>query len=709
MKSVQTCAPLLAFGLACLSPPALADEADDPDTIVVTGMRQAYRGDFQTREIPQSIAVIDARTLEDNNILRLTDALDLSAGVARQNNFGGLWDSYAVRGFSGDENLPSGYLVNGFNGGRGFGGPRDVAGIERIEILKGPNAALFGRGEPGGTVNIVTKRAQFETTKGTASARYGSFDAVRGDADLNLGLGSKVAVRLIGYHENANSFRDTIETERYGFLPSIGIMLGESTTLTYDLELTRQKVPFDRGVIAINGQLGQIPRSRFLGEPGDGPIKADATGHQMQLQHAFSDTWSLLLGGSYRQTSLEGFSTEAELAASRQKLFVDGQSLSRQRRFRDYDADHYVLRGELAGDFELGGLRNRLLAGADFDRFENSQLFLRVRPAANSGNPSDQAANIINIFTPAYGRFPLPTPGPQINRLDVQQAFGAYLQDQITLSDQVQVRFGGRFDQFSLRSLNRANSTEQSRTFERLSPQLGIVWKASRALSLYAAYGEGFRSNIGATAAGAVFDPETSRSFEIGAKFGLFADALTGTIAYFHLRKSNVLAADPANPGFSLPIGKAGSQGIEFDLAGKLPGAIDALLSYAYLDAKALTDVLDPNFSLQIRAGDRLINVPKHTLNVQLSRDFAIGGTRLRFGGGVQYVGKRLGETATTFELPSYTLTRLFANWQVTDTVEMFGQIHNLFDEAYYTNSFARLWVQPGTPRTATGGVRVRF
>lgn len=138
-----------------------------------------------------------------------------------------------------------------------------------------------------------------------------------------------MTVRLIGYYENADSFPDTIETERYGVLPSLGIRLGDNTTLTYDLELTRQKVPFDRGVVAINGVLGQIPRGRFLGEPGDGPIEAEAAGHQVQLQHSFSDSWSLLLGGSYRQTSLEGFSTEAELAGSRQKLSVDGQSLSR--------------------------------------------------------------------------------------------------------------------------------------------------------------------------------------------------------------------------------------------------------------------------------------------------------------------------------------------------------------------------------------------
>ncbi|MCA6228323.1 MAG: TonB-dependent receptor, partial [Phenylobacterium sp.] len=411
----------------------------------------------------------------------------------------------------------------------------------------------------------------------------------------------------------------------------------------------------------------------------------------------------------FRTTSLTGFSTEAELAASRQKLNVDGKSLSRQRRFRDYEADHAVLRGEVSGDFQALGVRHRLLVGADFDRFENSQLFLRFRPAAVSGNPSDQAANVIDVFAPVYGRFPLPTPGPQTNRLDVQEAVGLYIQDQISLSDALQIRLGVRYDDFSLESLNRATGVSQSRSESRLSPQVGLVWTAAPSLSLFAAYGEGFRSNIGATAKGEIFEPETSRSFEAGLRFTLLEGDLSGTLAYFSMRKSQVLAADPANPGFSLPIGKAGSQGLEFDLNGRLPGGIEALLSYAYVEAEARSDVLDPNFSLQIRKGDRLINIPAHTANAQLARDFAVGATEVRLGAGVQHVGERLGETATKFELPAYTLVRLFGAWRATDRVEVFGEVQNLFDETYYTNSFSTLWVQPGSPRTGSVGVRLRF
>jgi iron complex outermembrane recepter protein len=709
MKPISGRAILFATATLGLAQPAWAEEEKKNEDIVVEGLRQAYQGEFDTKEVPQAISVINAETLEENNIFRLTDALDLNASVTRQNNFGGLWDSYAVRGFAGDENLPSGYLVNGFNGGRGFGGTRDVAGVERIEVLKGPSAALFGRGEPGGTVNIVTKQADFDAFRGSASGSYGSYNRLRFDADANIPLGENLAVRLIGFSEKADSFRDTVDSKRYGILPQVALRLGENTQIRYDLELTRTETDFDRGVVAINGQLGVIPRSRFLGEPGDGPVETDVTGHQLQLSHDFNDNWSLLLGTSYRETEFGGFSSFAELVGSRQRLLIDGRSLSRQRRLTTYDGEHFVVRGELAGEFEAGGLRNRILIGADYDEFDNDQTLLRFRPGTAAGQTLI-SGYIIDVLNPIYGQFPLPNPtGVVTNRLTQSKGVGVYIQDQISLSDQLQVRFGLRYDDFELNILNRAANTLARRKDDRVSPQFGIVFEASDTVSLYAAYGTGVRSNEAITPALQAVAPETSKSFEIGTKFSLFDGDLNATIALFNLKKNNVLAADLANPGFSLPIASARSRGLEIDVAGKLPGDVSLAFSYTYLDAEARADVLDPNFSLQIRKGDPLINIPKHSLNTQISKDFALGERRLRIGAGVQHVSKRLGETATTFFLPSYTLVRLFGNVEVAEGIQLFGDIKNLFNETYYTNSFARLWVRPGDPRTATVGVRVKF
>lgn len=643
---------------------------------------------------------------EDAGVTRLSDALDLSASMARQNNFGGLWDSFAVRGFAGDENLPSGYLVNGFNAGRGFGGPRDLSGIERIEILKGPNAALLGRGEPGGTINLVTLKPEFEV-EGSASASIGSFETYRVDGDWTGPVNSTLAVRINGFYEDAGSFRDTIETLRYGISPSALWLISTDTSLSYELELTHQEIPFDRGVVAVNNQLGVVPVERFLGEPGDGPLEADALSHQLQLQHDFNEDWSLLLGAGYRNTGLEGFSTEAELASGRQRLSGDGRTLSRQRRFRDYEGTHTVVRGELEGRFKTGSFEHRILVGADHDRFENDQLFLRFRPPAVSGNPTPQGGNVIDILNPVYGRFPLPVPVPLTNRLDEQAAWGVYVQDQIRISDRLQIRVGARYDDFTNDSLNRANNIRSSVSDSKLSPQFGAVFNLTDTVTLYGAYGQGFRQNSGADFSGRAFQPEESESAEIGARFSMAG--LDATLSLFSMSKSNILTADPVNAGFSIAIGEAESRGLEFDLAGELPGNVDVLLSYAHIDARASRDVLDFNFGLAIRAGDRLINVPENSLSLMASRDFDVGGNELELGGGLQYVGKRLGETATNFELPAYTTLRLFGTYELSDELELFAEVNNLADEEFYTNSFARLWVAPGAPRNATLTLRYSF
>ncbi|GGO97165.1 TonB-dependent receptor [Stakelama pacifica] len=708
------------LGFLLVPSPALAttetDEAETVDElaqseeqIVVIGVRQSYRGDFAISEIPQSIDVIDAVTLEENNLIRLNDALDLNASVARQNTLGGLWDSFAVRGFAGDENIPTGYLVNGFNGGRGFGGERDTAGIERIEVLKGPAAALLGRGEPGGTVNLVTKQARIGDTFGTFGAQFGSFDRIRSEADVNLAITDGLSARLIGYVENGDTFRDTVEEYRWGFLPSIGLAIGPDTRITYDLEKTRVEVPFDRGIVVLDGDFDTVPRNRYLGEPGDGDHIARAEGHSLRVQHDFNDRWNVLLGGSIRDTLLTGSSSDPELAVSRQPIFRDGRSLSRQRRSRVYDSRQVVVRGEVSGTFMTGPLRHRILIGADHDEFDNLQDFRRVRPPSVSSNPSEQAAYIIDILDPVYGRFPLPVPLPQNNRLDKQKSTGFFVQDQIELTNRLQVRFGARYDDFSLRTENYLTGVDSERKDDRISPQFGVVYEIADPVTFYAAYSEGFRANIGTDAAGRIFDPEISKSIEAGVKLTLMNGALTGTFTVYQLEKDNVLASDINNPGFSVAIGEARSRGVELDVNGRLPGDIHVRLSYAYVDAESRSSVLDPNFSFVIEPGDPLINIPDHSFNVQASKTFRVAGRAAKLGGGVQYVGERLGATGTDFFLPDHTLFRLFGEVELFDDVTLFGTVANLFNADWYANSYSQLWVQPGAPRTATLGFRADF
>jgi len=689
---------VLLSGLVAMPVVVAAGTPGIQEEVVVIGERRAYRGDFAPLETPRSIQVIDAELLVRAGARDLNEALDLAPSVARQNNFGGLWNSYAVRGFVGDPNLPSGYLVNGFNAGRGFGGGRDLSGIDSVEVLKGPTAALFGRGEPGGTINLVTKRPGV-APGGQLRISADRYETYRADVDWSSGLiGAAGAVRLVGFYEDGESFRDTIETKRYGASPSVFWRLGENTSVLYELEASRQEVPFDRGVVAVDGRLGVIPPNRFLGEPGDGPMKAEVLGHQFELRHTFNADWDLLVGLGLRDTSLEGFSSEPELGASRQRLFVDGRTLTRQRRQRDYDAEYRVIRGEVSGRFDTGSFEHRLLIGMDADRFENDQVFKRYRAPTLGSGPTLQQSFVIDILAPVYGQFPLPAVSPLTDRVETLEAVGVYVQDQIALTDRLQVRLGFRYDDYEQKLNNRLAASQGKESDARLSPQVGAVYALREDVALFVAYGEGFRANSGADADGRAFDPNESDSFEAGVRLELADLGVSATAALFRIDQENILTADPANPGFSAAIGRARSQGVELDVAASLAG-VDLAFSYAWVDAEIRNDVLDPDFGLPINAGDRLLNVPKHSASLQAAYDFQFAGAPLTVGVGALYVGDRLGEAGTDFELPDYFLVRAFVAWSPWPRVTLRGEVDNLFDETYYTNSYSQLWIQPGMPR----------
>lgn len=684
--------------------------AANDDTIVVTGVRQAYRGEFDDLEIPQAEQILTIGNIEDAGALDLITALDLSASVARQNNFGGLWNSFAIRGFAGDENLPSNYLVNGFNAGRGFAGPRDVSGIESIEILKGPKAALFGRGEPGGTINIVTKRPTFETG-GEVRFTAGRFEQYRGDVDVDLAVSDQLGVRLVGFYEDAESFRETIETERFGIYPSIAFRPTEKTQIVYELEYTEQEIPFDRGVPAINNELGIVPITTFLGEPGNGPNETQVIGHQFEVQHNFNDDWSVLVGVGYRDTELTGFDTAATLSGSRQFLFIDGENLSRERRFRRFESEYLTLRGEVTGEFQTGRFRHRVLVGLDYDDFDNDIQFDRARGAPISFQPSDdptdpivaESLQVINVFNPIFGQFPLPEPTPLTDQLQIQQSFGVFLQDQISLTDKLDIRLGFRFDSASQELVNELGADIPDTTDGRFSPQASVIYQATNNLSVYFSYGEGFRQLLGVDPQGNVLDPNVTRSIEVGAKFDLFDGRLQGTAAAFRITQDNILSVSEA---FELTsAGEAISRGFELDLSADITSSLNVLLSYAYTDAETRNDFFDPNFGVLIPSETPLVNIPDNQFSLQVTKDWSDHGIPLQTGGGVLHVSERSGQFGNffgqgPFNLPGYTTLRAFAQYNVTDRLDVRFNIENLTNEEFFLNSFASLWVQPGAPRT---------
>ena len=320
------------------------------------------------------------------------------------------------------------------------------------------------------------------------------------------------------------------------------------------MEYSDQETPFDRGVIAIDDKLGRISESRFLGEPGYGPIDTEVLGHQLEYQYDFNSDWYALIGFNYRDTSLDGLASENGFSPP-----DENGDFGRFSRDRDYDATYQVFRAELSGSFETGSLQHKVIIGVDADEFENDQVAFRDRT-------TDQT---INIYKPVYGNYPESSLNlaPQIDRVETQESYGLYIQDQISLTEKIDIRIGARFDDYEQSLDNRLSGTSSRYSESQVSPQFGVVYKATDSLSFYAVYGENFRPLSGATDDNGL-DPNIAESTEIGVNFTLRDGDLVGTLAIFDLEHSNIATFDEDfNP---TAVGKAGSQGFELDLTGYL-------------------------------------------------------------------------------------------------------------------------------------------
>jgi iron complex outermembrane receptor protein len=651
------------------------------------------------RELPQSVRVVTRQAIDDLGATKLDDVLDYVGGVSRQNNFGGLWDNIAIRGLAGDQNVGMATLFNGFSSGRGFNAPRDLAGVERIEFLKGTAAALYGSSEPGGTLNVVAKRPLWKAAH-ALEAYAGSHRLRRGALDSTGPIGDRFAYRLNAAVEDRDSFRDHVDAERRVIAPAFTWLLSQDTSLDYTAEFLRHRTPLDRGVVAVDDRLGAIPDSRFLGEPADGPVTVQNETQQLVLSHDWNPAWRSRVGLSYRETSINGFSTEPSA------LLADGPllQLRRQRRFRDYASDDVALQAELRGEFRAAGVRHELLFGFERYRFEMDQLMLRI-------NPSAASPYAIDIHAPVYGQ-PRPEPRPNTDTIEQQRNTAFYVQDAIELSPHWRVVAGVRQDRYRQTLLNRLNGAAQAQAPSSASPRLGVSWLPNARWTVYLNGGRSFRPNVGADIAGQGFEPEDGRSLELGAKWESADRRKGATAALFDIRKRGVLTADPANLGHQMAAGEVRSRGLEFDLVGQVTAHWRVNASLVLNDVEVTRDHT-------LEAGGRLLNVPKVNGSLLAVHESTLAnGQRLGLGGGVTHTGRRLGQARTqaeadqglaAFELPAYTTAKLVGYWRVNAALRFTLDVDNLTDRSFYTSSYSRLWVTPGSGRTVTLGLQTRF
>lgn len=722
MTAYRSTAALLAgCALSILATQVNAQAAADTDTatqideIVVTARRAnaSVNGiNVEPLRLPQNVRVLDARLIEGLGARRLDDLIDLSGSVSRQNSFGGLWDNYAIRGFSGDINGGPDLLINRFNANRGFNAQRDVATIELFQVLKGPAGALSGKGEPGGSINIVTKAPQ-DDFHATIVGEIGSFDHYRGSLDFGGPLSDQWSTRLVAVVQDDGSFRDSVESDRLLVAPSIAFRPNETLNVLYQGEYSRVRVPLDRGVVALERVPGSgvldglvLPRERYLGEAGRDDTELESFQHQAAVTARLRPGLLVEGGIQYRQGTLFG-------AASEPTLLI-GDVTRRRRQLRDNDFDDLSARIEVAATGRFLGVDHQARMG--IDAYDFTLHSRGDRFAGNATNPFG-----INVRNPVYGQ-PLPTLVPQSDNTENQKGEALYAQDLVTLGDRWSVLLGVRQDRVRQTVRNNLRSTATGQEVEVTSPRAAVTYKVSDGLSAYVSWGRSFRFNNGVDFTSAAFDPERGRVWEGGIKYALFDGIVNGTVSAFDIEKENILTTDPVNSGFSVAIGRARSRGFEADINARISRQLDLTAVYAYVDTEVLPDDGGTG-TPAIAPGTELSNIPLHSgsLFAQWRSSDADSGF-ITVSGGVTYVGEREGTPSgvatvntgsgarrATFRLPDYITARAGAGYQFTPRLSGHIDVDNLFDEHYLASSFNELWIMPGAPRTVRVSLRADF
>lgn len=657
---------------------SVTSEAYESATGPVTGYRatrsaSATKTDTAVRDIPQSISVIPATVLKDLGNTSVERALEFAGGVSKQNNFGGLTlYEYSVRGFTTSE-----FYQDGFSANRGYPSTPDTANIERIEVLKGPAASLYGRGDPGGTVNIVTKKPQPDafTTLQTSAA---SWDRYRTALDVNTPLDGegRVLSRVNLAVEDNHSFRDHVDSKRVFVAPSFSWQLDPDTHLLVESEFVRHSSTFDRGIVANTG----MSHSTFLGEPNDGNIDNHNNRIQAALEHHLNDAWKLRLASHYKQGSLWGDASESRA------LYADGRTVNRRYRERSTGWHDSITQLELRGLFDIGSWQHELLIGTEYEDYRKKE-----RVTAIDGDYP------IDIYKPVYGQPKANGKRSGTDFFEQTKSHALNLQDQIIFTDRLRGMIGARFEHFEQSTDDFARNHVKSRqTHDAFTQRAGLLYQLTPQVGVFANASTSFKPNSGLDAGGKSFKPEEGVGYEVGIKSELFDERLSATLAAFHIEKENVLALDPATDT-NRAMGKARSQGLDLQVTGQVTDAIRVIGAFAYIDAEVTKG------DKEIPTGSRILGVAKRSgslLGVYEFQDGALRGSDL--GAAFTYVGDRSGEAGTGFELPAYHTVDLLAHYKATKNVTVGLNLNNLFDEKYYERSYSRYWANPGEPRNLT-------
>ena len=625
------------------------------------------------------------------------------------NSFGGIGRDFNIRGFKQDFKLRNGFREERTAAAR----TQDLANVERVEVLKGPASISSGRLEPGGVVNIVTKRPtaepfyRFELESGTTSEGGGS---IQPSIDLSgpVTENGNIKYRLNALYSHRDSFREPFDQdfERFFVAPVVSFELGPDTDLLIEGEYTHDDRPFDRGIIQSDGFFSD--RDRNL-QSESVVNESDAVIGSYTLDHRFNDNLKLRHRSQYiwqERFNLENvpFAPASDFPSS----FPNAQPGDFARFIGSSDAIESTFSTQIELHAKLEGpiADHDFLLGFDYSRDEENRVF-QSSDSSFAFPEFGGVKNKINIFNP-NDQVPAPNRSDLTfvsNDVDnVIEEYGLLLQDQITLSDQWEVLLGGRFTWVDQDTLDRKTGTDESQKDDAVfSPRAGVVYKPVETVSLYGSYSESFEPNSATDQNDNFLDPTEGEQFEVGVKAEFLDRRLRTTLAAFEITKTNIpRRVNVMGENFSVPTGEQRSRGFEFDLSGQITEGWSVIGSYAFIDTEITKD--DNN------QGNELSDVPENSASLWTNYQFQSGKLEgLILGAGAFYRGERQADTANSFQLPSYTRVDARVGYQ-QDNWEWNLALKNLFDtEDNFEAVDFGLLVKPGIPLTAVASFSIEF
>lgn len=664
------------------------------------------------KDLPQSISIVDNVIIEQQQAMRLSDVVKNINGIYLSTTRGSSQESFSARGyaFSSTNMFKNGSRIN-------TGAMPEMSSLERVEVLKGSAAILYGNVSAGGILNMVTKKPKF-TEGGEFSMRYGSYNLYKPAVDVYGPINQHIAYRLNTTFEHANSYRNSVSTERFYVNPSFLFNLGSKTELIVEGDYLNHNFTPDFGTGAVNNAIVNNGRSTFLGALWSNATTQQATS-SATLNHLLSNNWKLNFVGSYQFYKRDYFSTE------RIQPLANGdwtRPLGRTKTSENY----FTAQLNFSGKLKTGSINHVILTGIDADKYQNLNYTF-------NGLGNYDKINILDLtkYTP---RTDIPVVTEATTVTTPTNRYGAYVQDLISVLPKVKVLAGLRYSiqqAFAAKTFDLTKkidvipaTTVSTRTDKAFSPRFGLVYQPSNRLSLFASYANSFAVNAGSLVSGEAVPPSIIDQYELGVKQDFFNGQLSTNITAYRIVNNNLAQMAPFKANGTINTdanikelsGETTSKGIELDIEGHPIKNLDIIAGYSFNDMRYTKTSGETGSYIE---GARLVNTPKNTANASVFYTLSTSKFKgLKLGATANYIGERVGgwnnqvqadKSILVREIPvsSFTTVDLSAGYTY-GKVSILAKVSNITNTlAYYVHE--NYSVNPIAPRQFVTTLSYKF